>query len=188
MTEPIGLLLLTGGEGRRLGAAKHGQLHPAGGTWAGHLVGVFQEVFPGGLIQILGEPVPERPELTCHSDPRQGPARALVGWAASGPPPTLRWWVLACDQVRWSAPRLRSWTLRARESDPEGKAWVLADHGGRIQFLGGFLGGDLIPTVARSSAKSLHALTEAVPTAILPATGPEWLDVDTPEDLAAWRG
>jgi molybdopterin-guanine dinucleotide biosynthesis protein A len=188
MTKPVGLLLLTGGEGRRLGVAKHGQPHPEGGTWAGHLVGVFQQAFPEGIIQILGEPVPDHPELVCLLDPRQGPARALAGWAASGPPPALRWWVLACDQVRWSAPRLRFWSQRATEADPEGMAWVLADHGGRIQFLGGFLGGELVPAVARASGRSLHALMEALPTVILPATGPEWLDVDTPEDLATWRG
>ncbi len=186
-SRPVGLLLLTGGEGRRLGAPKHRQPHPAGGSWAGHLVSVFEEIFPDGPIQALGEPVPERPELGCLSDPRQGPARALAAWAASRPPMVERWWVLACDQVRWTSPSLRAWVSRAEESDPEAEAWVLAEQGERIQFLGGFLGAALVPRVALSAAKSLRALTEELPTRILPDSGPQWLDVDSLEDLARWR-
>lgn len=184
---PAGLLLLTGGEGRRLGAPKHRQLHPQGGSWAGHLVSVFEALFPGCPIQALGEPVPERPELGCLSDSRQGPARALEVWAASQPPPVLRWWVLACDQVRWDAAALRAWSMRAMESDPKGEAWVLAKYEERVQFLGGFLGGALIPALATATASSLWSLSESLPTVVLPVSGPEWLDVDSPEDLALWR-
>jgi len=185
--ESVGLLLLTGGEGCRFGAPKHLQVHPLGGSWAGHLVGVFQEVFPLGPVRVLGEPVPERPELGCLSDPREGPARALEAWAAAQPPKVERWWVVACDQVRWTGPRLRAWADRAGESDPGGAAWVLAEQAGRVQFLGGFLGEALIPAVARSTAQSLWRLTEGLPTLILPATGSEWLDVDSREDLEAWK-
>jgi len=186
--EPAGLLLLTGGESRRLGAPKHLQIHPAGGTWAGHLVRVFEEIFPSGPIQILGEPVFERPGLSCLSDPREGPARALAAWAASGPPRAARWWVVACDQVRWTGPALRAWVDQAIESDPTGSRWVLAEQAERLQFLGGFLGAALLPSLAISTARSLRALTEGVPTVILPREGPEWLDVDSLEDLAGWRG
>ena len=49
-----GLLLLTGGRGRRLGGPKHLRPHPAGGSWGGHLAGVFAAVFPGGPVQVRG--------------------------------------------------------------------------------------------------------------------------------------
>ena len=106
---PIGLLLLTGGEGKRFGAPKHLQPHPLGGTWAGHLVGVFDQVFSGGPIQVLGAPIPERQELENLEDPRLGPAQALAHWAGRKPPATSRWWVVACDQIHWTVPKLGEW-------------------------------------------------------------------------------
>ena len=72
-----GLLLLSGGAGRRMGSPKHALGHPAGGSWGGHLVRVFESVFPGGPILVLGEPLPDRPELQALEDPREGPAMAL---------------------------------------------------------------------------------------------------------------
>lgn len=183
----IGLLLLTGGEGRRLGGPKHLQPHPRGGTWGGYLVEVFEAVFPEGRIRVLGAPVPERPELECFADVREGPARALADWAAWEGPGVARWWVVACDQVRWTPARLQAWNHRAEAADPAASAWVLAEHGNRVQYLGGILGGTLLDAVAASSARSLGALFDELPTRLLPESGPEWGDVDTPEDLALWE-
>ena len=171
-----------------MGAPKHDQPHPHGGSWSGHLVRVFQEVFPEGSIRILGHPVPERPELERFDDPRMGPARALSLWAASALPPVDRWWVVACDQVRWEAQDLGAWHRKALDADPEARAWVLAEHGGRLQYLGGFLGAALLPIVAASGAPSLRELAASLPTQVIPSEGREWLDVDSPEDRAVWRG
>jgi molybdopterin-guanine dinucleotide biosynthesis protein A len=182
------MVLLTGGEGRRLGAPKHDRLHPEGGSWAGHLVEVFHRVFPRGPIQAVGNPVPERPELGALEDPRQGPARALAAWAATTPPEASRWWVVACDQVRWIPENLGAWHARAVEADPRGQAWVLANHGGRAQFLGGFLGATLLSSLGASQAGSLWKLVEELPHVYLKAEGSEWLDVDSAEDLRDWRG
>ncbi len=181
----MGLLLLTGGESQRFGAPKHLQPHPRGGSWAGHLAAVFEAIFPNGLIQILGEAISERPELGNLDDLRQGPARALVQWAKMEPPKSSRWWIVACDQVRWSAPALEAWFARAKAEDPEGKVWVLAEHEMRIQYLGGFLGASLVSQIATSDARSLRELAAELPCHTLPATGPEWFDVDSPEDFKA---
>jgi hypothetical protein len=170
-----------------MGAPKHSQFHPEGGTWAGYLVRVFEEVFPKGPIRILGKPVSERSELENFEDSRQGPARALAAWAAATPPMVLRWWVLACDQVRWTPLALEAWFAVAVAADPEAQAWVLAQHDTHTQYLGGFLGSTLIPAIAHSSAKSLRGLAEELPTVILPSSGPGWLDIDSPEDLKSWR-
>ena len=177
------MLLLTGGEGRRFGAPKHLQPHPLGGSWAGHLVKVFEQVFPGGPIQVLGAPIGERPELGSFEDPRQGPARALAHWAAEAQPLASWWWVVACDQIRWTVPGLEAWFALTRAEDPEGRAWALAEHENRIQYLGGFLGAALLPEVAASGAASLRDLAGALPCRIIPSLGPEWFDVDRPEDL-----
>jgi len=179
----IGMLLLTGGEGRRFGAPKHLQPHPFGGTWAGHLVGVFEHVFPGAPIQVLGAPIPDRQELGNLVDPRLGPARALAHWAAGSSPFVSRWWVVACDQIRWTVPNLEAWVALALTEDPSGENWVLAEHEGRIQYLGGFLGASLVPGIAATQATSLRELAESLPCRIMASTGAEWLDVDQPEDL-----
>lgn len=180
----VGLLLLTGGEGRRFGAPKHAQPHPEGGSWAGHLVRVFEQVFAGGPIQVLGAPVPERPELDTVEDPREGPAIALATWARGEVPRARRWWIVACDQVRWTPQALLAWHAEALEVDPEADAWVLAEREGIPQYLGGFLGAALLGAVAASEARSLKALRSALPCRLRPAAGEEWRDVDRPEDLA----
>ena len=180
---PAGLLLLTGGLGRRFGAPKHLQPHSAGGTWGGHLVAVFEAVFPGGPARVLGEGLPDRPDLAPLADPRQGPAVALRHWASGAEDHPERWWIVACDQIGWTAEALRAWHRAATAADPGAEHWVLARVRGRIQPLGGFLADALVPGLARAGGRSLMALSEALPARILDADGAHWLDVDTPEAL-----
>jgi molybdopterin-guanine dinucleotide biosynthesis protein A len=177
-----GLLLLSGGAGSRLGTPKHALAHPAGGSWGGYLVQAFEAVFPGAPIQVLGETLPDRPELPCLDDPREGPAVALRAWAATEAPPVDLWWVVACDQVRWTPGRLRTWTAACDAADPAHGRWVLALSGGHLQPLGGWLPAALRPALAASAARSMKALVEALPHLALPAEGSEWNDVDTPEE------
>lgn len=183
-----GLLLLSGGQGRRMGGAKHALGHPAGGSWGGHLVRVFESVFPGGVAQVLGDPLPDRPDLPVVQDPREGPARALHAWAALPAPVVDRWWVVACDQVRWSPAALEAWIRRAEAADPEAAHWVVAQHGGRLQPLGGWLPATLRPALSTAAPRSLMALVEALPHLVLPCDGPEWMDVDTPQERQMFEG
>ena len=184
-----GLLLFTGGQGRRLGGPKQGLAHPAGGSWGGHLVAVFEAVCPGGPVLLLGDPLPDRPELIPIPDPRLGPAVALRSWAAqAAASPVRRWWLPACDQVHWTPAALRAWQARAEAADPEASNWVLARHDGHVQYLGGFLGSALLPRLRTLEGTSLTALAQALPTLeLLDEAGP-WQDVDTPEALRAWLG
>ncbi len=122
----VGLLLLTGGKGERLGGPKHDRSHPLGGSWGGHLVRVFEAVFPGGPVELLGEPLPDRPDLRPMDDPRLGPAEALKAWAAQGRGEhARRWWVVACDLPRWTEADLRAWWSQVLVADPEGAVWVV---------------------------------------------------------------
>lgn len=177
-----GLLLLSGGRGARLGAAKHALNHPHGGSWGGHLVRVFEAVFPGAPIQILGEALPDRPELPRLDDPREGPAVALRTWAATEAPLVDAWWIVACDQVRWTPERLAAWAEARVSADPASVHWVMALHDGHLQTLGGWLPASLRSTLAASTAQSMWALAEALPHLALPRDGAEWEDVDTPEE------
>jgi hypothetical protein len=184
--ESAGLLLLTGGHGHRFGGPKHDRAHPLGGTWGGHLVGVFREVFPEGPVQLLGQPLPDRPELPMAEDPGQGPARALALWAAAPIARPFRWWVAPCDQVRWTAGDLRAWHAAATAADPRGTRWVLARNGDHVQYLGGFLGGGRVPELAGLAAPSLRELAAALQATVLDWPGAVWEDVDTPEAFRAW--
>lgn len=183
----VGLLLLSGGQGRRMGAPKHALAHPSGGSWGGHLVGIFERAFPGAPMQVLGEPIPDHPGLPVLDDPRRGPASALRVWATSHGPSPRRWWVVACDQVRWTVPGLEAWLRRAVAADPAAAAWVLARHGGRLQPLGGWFPESLRPLLAATREPSLQGLAAALPHLVLPCEGPEWIDVDTPEERSAFE-
>jgi len=182
-----GLLLLSGGAGQRMGVRKHALNHPAGGSWGGHLVRVFATVFPDGPIQVLGEPLPERPDLPRLDDPREGPAVALRAWASAAAPEVDRWWVVACDQVRWTPERLRAWAGLCAAADPAADHWVVGLHEGHLQPLGGWLPASLRPRLAASGEASLWRLATALPHLALPQAGPEWTDVDTPEDRRAFE-
>ena len=182
-----GLLLLSGGRSRRMGAAKHALAHPQGGTWGGHIARVFESVFPGGPIRVLGDPLPDRPDLPAFDDPRQGPAAALRAWALAETPSARRWWVVACDQVRWTPARLQAWAQRAEAADPAAAHWVMAQHGGHLQPLGSWLPDGLRSRLAAAPHRSLMALAEALPHLLLPCDGPEWVDVDTPEERRAFE-
>lgn len=182
-----GLLLLSGGSGRRMGAPKHALPHPEGGSWGGHLVRVFEAVFPGAPLLVLGEPLPDRPELPLVTDPREGPAMALRAWAAGQAPAVDRWWVAACDQVRWTPARLAEWAQACVAADPAAAHWVMAQHDGHLQPLGGWLPAALRPALLAASARSLTGLALALPHLALPRPGSEWADLDTPDQRQLWE-
>ena len=177
-----GLLLLSGGAGTRLGAPKHALDHPAGGSWGGHLARGFESVFPGAPIQVLGDPLPDRPDLPHLDDPREGPAVALRIWAATETATVDVWWVVACDQVRWTPEKLTDWAAVCEAKDPSRTHWVMALHAGCLQPLGGWLPDGLRPALAASPTHSLMALAASLPHLTVPREGSEWDDVDTPEE------
>lgn len=188
MTGPVGLLLLTGGKGSRLGGPKHDRPHPGGTSWGGYLVALHRKVFGDGPVGLLGEPLPDHPGLPLFKDPKEGPAVALRAWAAAeGVPDAERWWVVACDMVRWNEADLRSWHREAQAADPEARAWVIAQSAGHQQPLGGFLAHSLRPALAVSTGSSLRALLETVPTCAVPSRLAAWEDIDTEQALKAWQ-
>lgn len=183
----LGLVLLTGGKGERMGGPKHDRPHPGGGTWGGHLVQVFCAVAGAGPIALVGSALPDHPELVPLEDPREGPAVALRAWAASEARTARRWWVVACDQVDWTPGALRRWLEAAEAADPDGRQWLLGAVEGRLQPLGGFLGGGLVGAVAACPSRSLHGLVDAVPSLDLAGPAETARDLDTPEAVAAWE-
>jgi molybdopterin-guanine dinucleotide biosynthesis protein A len=181
-----GLLLLTGGASRRLGEPKHLQAHPDGGTWASHLFSVFREALGPGPVRFLGPGLQEHPECPSIPDEGSGPALALAAWARGERERCRRWWIAPCDQVRWSAQSLREWHRAACAADPRGAAWVAAVAGGHPQPLGGFLGGELLGTLAQASDSRMLALWKRLPHVELPWTGDTFNDVDDPVEREAW--
>lgn len=178
-----GLVLFTGGEGRRLGGPKHDRPHPAGGTWGGALLQAFRAARPEGPVQLVGAPLPDHPDRAALSDPREGPGVALAHWARSEPQGAVRWLLLACDQIRWTPAGLSSWLARAEAADPEGSAWVMAEVDGHRQYFGSLLGASLLPAVAAFQGRSLAALADTLPCRRLSDAAPHWQDVDVSTDL-----
>lgn len=183
----FGLVLLTGGRGERMGGPKHDRPHPGGGTWGGHLVQVFRGVTGSGPIALVGAALPDHPQLAPLEDAREGPAVALRSWAASEARSARRWWIVACDQVDWTPAALRRWLEKAEAADPDGRHWLLGTVDGRLQPLGGFLGGALLAQAASTSARSLQGLVEALPRLDLAGPAETARDLDTPADAAAWE-
>jgi molybdopterin-guanine dinucleotide biosynthesis protein A len=180
------MLLLTGGASTRFGSPKHLQPHPEGGTWASYLVDLFQEAIGHGPIRILGEPVPGRPQCKRLDDPREGPARALARWATGESEELTRWWVVACDQVRWDIESLALWHSTALGADPGGEAWVMAEIDGEAQPLGGFLGGGLLPALRHSKEQRLLGLARSLSCRILLWEARPFQDLDDPDSFQAW--
>ncbi len=170
-----------------MGMPKHLLDHPAGGTWGGHLVRVFASVCPHGPMCVLGDPLPDWPTLPRLEDPRQGPAVALRAWSSLPAPAARRWWVVACDQVRWTPARLEIWLALAAAADPDASHWVLARHQGHLQPLGSLLPASLRTRLAATGDRSLQAVVSQLPHLILDLEGNEWLDVDTPEARKAFE-
>lgn len=187
-----GILLLSGGSGSRMGAPKHGLAHPAGGSWGAHLIQTFLAVFPEGAKVVLGDSIPDFPNLDRLDDPRQGPAHALRVWAqarlAKAIPSADSWWIVGCDQVRWTPERLAAWTSTCEQADPAGSHWVVAEHETHLQPLGGWFPEALCPHLAGCENNSLMGLLKALPHLVLPCEGDEWRDVDTPEERQHFEG
>lgn len=181
-----GILLLSGGSGTRMGAPKHDLAHPGGGSWGAHLIQTFLAVFPEGTKVVLGEPIADFPDLHRLDDPRQGPAHALRTWAQARlgkeTPGADAWWIVGCDQVRWTPERLAAWTATCEEADPATGRWVIAEHESRLQPLGGWFPDSLCPLLAANESPALMGLLKALPHLVLPREGDEWRDVDTPEE------
>lgn len=150
---------------------------------------VFRQVFPQGTVQILGGELQDLPGIPSLEDARQGPAAALAFWASRAQAiPVDRWWVLACDQVRWTPGDLEAWHALVRHVDPEGTLWVGGLREGMPQPLGGFLGAGVLPLLAVRKELRLLELFRALPHRALPGPRAPWVDVDDPEELRAWLG
>ncbi|MFN8010917.1 MAG: NTP transferase domain-containing protein [Holophagaceae bacterium] len=187
MGATLGLVLLTGGKGERLGGPKHDRAHPAGGTWGGHLVALFRAACPEGPVCILGRALPDHPDLKVYPDPGEGPAVALRLWAArEDVPPAERWWIVPCDQVRWTTEALEAWHAEALKADPDAVRWVMAEAQDRPQPLGGFLPHRLRPALAAVHASTVRRLAEGVGPVTIPWEEAVWRDIDDPEGLRAW--
>ena len=131
--------------------------------------------------------MPDLGDLASLPDAGAGAAAALIHWAGRPSPGAERWWVVACDQVRWTPESLGRWLELAVAHDPEASRWMVARAKGRLQPLGGFLADGLRKPLAGLDCLRMTELVHALPHLALDWDSPVWEDVDTTEDLRRWE-
>ena len=180
-------VVLAGGTGRRLGGADKPGLLVAGVSLLDRVLAALPDV---PVVVVGGRRTTCRPVRWAREQPPGGgPLAALaaglpvvdVGQATGGPVA-----VLAADLPFLDAVTLRRLTAAARGHDGA----LLVDPDGREQWLCGVWDtGALRGALAgvQPHGGRLRAVLAGLDAVRLPATGPQWLDCDTPGQLAAAR-
>jgi len=185
---PFGIIILAGGQGRRLGGQDKPGLVVGERTLLGSVVAAGTAAGARQVI-VVG---PERPGLDGVSfvgeqPPCAGPVPALRRGLAEASPPWVA--VLAAD-----LPFLREAHLGALLAAAAGHhGAILVDGAGRPQWLAGCWRAESLRRAAAgyqgTSLRGLLGPLAPVPVSLAPPPGepPPWLDCDTPEDLRRAR-
>lgn len=208
---PFGIIILAGGHATRLGGADKPGLVVGGQSLLGAVITAGTEAGAARVV-VVG---PERPHI---AGARRGPLRFVSEEPpGSGPVPALRrglaeldgsarggWAEQATAAEPWVAvlaadlPFLRAAHLRALLiAAAGGDGAVLADDGGRLQWLAGCWRTKVLRRAATTyQGSSLHGLLAPLRPVIVslparPGEPPPWLDCDTEQDLRRaqrWAG
>jgi molybdopterin-guanine dinucleotide biosynthesis protein A len=184
-THLLSVILLTGGSSRRMGGDKAGLEFGNDTLLTFHLKQIPRE-FP---VVVVGEPIDNRLGVTCTREdpPGAGPVAAIAsGMEAVTTPVVL---VLAVD-TPFALPQL----LRL-ELGPESHALIPRDPSGKAQYLAGLYRSDslrlALGRLGSPDNKSMRELTSHLQLIdyheLSPKDAQDFMDLDTPEDLATAR-
>lgn len=181
----VSVILLTGGSSRRMGSDKASLQFGDNTLLTFHLRQIPSE-FP---VVVVGESVDTWPEVTCTREdpPGAGPVAAIASGLEHVTTPEVL--ILAVD-TPFALPQL----LRL-ELSPNSHALIPRDPSGRAQFLAGLYRSDslrlALERLGAPENKSMRELTSHLPSIdyhdLSPETAQDFMDLDTPEDLATAR-
>jgi molybdopterin-guanine dinucleotide biosynthesis protein A len=179
----LGAVVLAGGGAVRLGGADKSSVEAGGRTMLEHALDALVDVDD---VVVVGPAVPtERPVTFRREDPPGGgPAAAVVAGLTGFVRLPDRVVVLAVDM-----PRVRPATIRRLvEAAVSGDGAVLVEDGHR-QHLCGVYDAALLAAAGAGDTHGLpvHELLRAFDLVEVPAQGGEARDVDTWNDVRAWR-
>lgn len=178
----VGVVVLTGGTGRRLGGADKAALAVGGCSL---LSRALAAAAPLGPVVVVGPSLPGVAATFVREDPPGGgPAAALLAGVAALPACSLVV-ALAVDM-----PLVAGATLeRLVGAVGTGDGALLVDGDGREQYLCAAYSREALVAAAPASADGLplRRLVAGLSLVRVPAVGDEALDVDTPADLDAVR-
>lgn len=178
-------IVLAGGRGSRLGLLDKATLDVGDGPL---LEGVLAAVADARNVVVVGprRPLPVSVHQVREEPAFGGPAAAVVTGLRELSRDPSRWtMVLACDLplAREAVPLL----LSGRRED----GCVLADEGGRAQWVAGVYRTDALTRVAKDlgdpTDRPLRALLGPIDVRTVPAPGRVCEDVDTWDQVAAWN-
>jgi molybdopterin-guanine dinucleotide biosynthesis protein A len=187
----VAALLLTGGASRRMGRDKATIPHPAGGTLAGRAAAALQVVVAGPVIEV-GPGVSGLAPSVPDAWPGAGPlAAAATGAGALA----VRGWRGPALIVATDLPALDDSLLAWIAAHPA-PGTVLPVVDGREQYLCARYNGATLRAAGGLVASGRRRMSDLVAGRRVHRAGPDewsavagpgaWLDVDTPEDLAAF--
>lgn len=179
------VILLTGGSSRRMGSDKASLEFGNDTLLTFHLKRIPSE-FP---VVVVGESVDTWPEVTCTREdpPGAGPVAAIASGMEVVTTPVVL--ILAVD-TPFAFPQL----LRL-ELGPESHALIPRDPSGKAQYLAGLYRSDCLrralERLGSPENKSMRELTSHLQSIdyheLSPESAQDFMDLDTPEDLATAR-
>jgi molybdopterin-guanine dinucleotide biosynthesis protein A len=179
------VILLTGGSSRRMGSDKASLVFGGDTLLAFHLEQIPSEF----SVVVVGEPIGTWPEVTCTREdpPGAGPVAAIASGLEYVSTPMVL--ILAVD-TPFAFPQLLRWEL-AQTSN----ALIPRDPSGKAQFLAGLYRSDplrlALERLGSPENKSMRELTSHLPLIdyheLSPENAQDFMDLDTPEDLATAR-
>lgn len=181
---PLGAIVLTGGGAVRLGGVDKGAVEAGGRTLLEHALDALVDV--DDVVVVGPDVLTDRPVTFRREDPAGGgPAAAVVCGLTGFPRRPGRVVVLAVD-MPWVRPDT---ITRLVEAAAGHDGAVLVDGDGRRQHLCGVYDAAMLAAAGASDTHgmSMHELLRTLDLAQVAARGDEARDVDTWDDVRAWR-
>lgn len=186
-------VVLVGGRGSRLGGVDKAALDLGGHPVVGASLNAARGASTLVVVGRTSAPLPSRAVLTQEEPAGSGPAAGFARGLTTITDPSPWTLLLGCDLPGAGDAVRRLLDARAAGGDADGVAdvdgFVLTDADGRAQWMLGLYRTASVRVAVDASAAtnlSMRALFAGLDLVLVRPAGPEWHDIDTWADHAAW--